>query len=754
MNWSHVRLIFHREVRDQLRDRRTMFTICILPLLLYPLMGMVMLQVAQFHREQHVSIGIFGYENWPSDSPLISESSDQNQIRWKTLTVDDAIGATLEQFQSVQAQTNTEIKNKSTESYIVDGKAAEKLLRQVNCDAVIWVPPGYHLSISENPLVILSNQRWERSQLAIRLLAEKLEGWHLDWIRTRLARTKLGTSLVDPLAIRQLDVSPPEMKRALVWTKILPFVMLIWALTGAFYPAIDLCAGEKERGTLETLLCSPARRQEIVWGKLLTIMCFSIGTALLNLASMHTTTSIVMTHFSELGATDMVASLGPLPLHSMGWLILLVIPISAMFSALALAVASLARSTKEGQYYLMPLLLVGMPLVMLPMIPGVTLSPGTSIVPVTGAVLLSRALIDGEYGHALLHLPTVIAVTVVCCFLSMRWAIRQFESENVMFRDSERSSVAQWIKNVWRQREDTPTTSESILGGLLILVSLFFGRLALSGMPLNWTSVVQSTIVIQVGIILAPALIMATMLTRSVRKALRLHRPRPLDMIAAASLAVCLHPTYAAFAAAVGNEYKLGEQSTSMLMQFDSIISSTPIWQVLFMLALIPAICEELVFRGFLFAGLQRNGGHVRAILVTAAFFGLSHGVLQQSITASVMGVMIGWIAYRSGGVACTMAFHATHNSISMILASHSNRGINSPHWLSWAIEHSDGHLAYTSIWCTLSACIATTLIAWFATRESAPSNARSSVVMNDLHLQRATFTALCGRAFDKQNDV
>ena len=742
MNWSHVKLIFHREVRDQLRDRRTMFTICILPLLLYPLMGMVMMQVAQFHREQHVSIGIFGNENWPSDSPLILESSHPSQIRWKTLTVDDAIGATLAQFQSVQAQNNSAVKNKSTESYIVNGKAAEKLLRQVHCDAVVWVPPGYHNSISDNPLVILSNQRWERSQLAIRLLVEKLEGWHLSWIRTQLAWTELGTALVDPLAIRQLDVSPPEVKRSLVWTKILPFVMLIWALTGAFYPAIDLCAGEKERGTLETLLCSPARRKEIVWGKLLTIMCFSVGTALLNLASMHMTTSIVMTQFSQLGATDMVASLGPLPLHSMGWLILLVIPISAMFSALALAVASLARSTKEGQYYLMPLLLVGMPLVMLPMIPGATLSPGTSVIPVTGAVLLSRALIDGEYGLALLHLPTVIAVTLVCCFLSKRWAIRQFESESVMFRDSERSSVAQWIRNVWRQREDTPTSNESIFCGLLILVSLFYGRLYISGMPLSLTSVVQSTFFIQVGIILAPALIMATMLTRSVRKALRLHRPRSLEMLAAASLAVCLHPAYVAFAAAVGNEYKLGEQTTSMLMQFDSIISSTPIWQVLLMLALIPAICEELVFRGFLFAGLQRNGGQLRAILVTAAFFGLSHGVLQQTITASVMGVMIGWIAYQSGGVASTIAFHATHNSISMILASCSSRGINSPHCLSWAIEHSDGHWAYTSTWYALSVGIAIALIAWFATRGAILSNPRSSIGMNDLHQQRVTFTA------------
>ena len=71
----------------------------------------------------------------------------------------------------------------------------------------------------------------------------------------------------------------PRSTRRPLWSKILPFVLLIWALTGAFYPAIDLCAGEKERGTLETLLSSPAERIEIVWGKLLTIMIFSMATA-------------------------------------------------------------------------------------------------------------------------------------------------------------------------------------------------------------------------------------------------------------------------------------------------------------------------------------------------------------------------------------------------------------------------------------------------------------------------------------------
>src|SRR4029078_5968153 len=92
-----------------------------------------------------------------------------------------------------------------------------------------------------------------------------------------------------------IDAADPDQHKAAAWSKLLPFVLLLCALTGAFYPAIDLCAGEKERGTLETLLSSPAERIEIVWGKLLTIMIFSMTTALLNLLSM-TITGTSVTH--------------------------------------------------------------------------------------------------------------------------------------------------------------------------------------------------------------------------------------------------------------------------------------------------------------------------------------------------------------------------------------------------------------------------------------------------------------------------
>src|SRR5213082_688595 len=110
--------------------------------------------------------------------------------------------------------------------------------------------------------------------------------------------------------------------------RIFPFMLVMWSLAGALYPAVDLCAGEKERGTMETLLISPASREEIVWGKFLTIWVFSAATALLNLLSMGLTTWF----FVRLG--DLVT----FRLTFLVWSAILLLPLSAFFSAMCLSV--------------------------------------------------------------------------------------------------------------------------------------------------------------------------------------------------------------------------------------------------------------------------------------------------------------------------------------------------------------------------------------------------------------------------------
>lgn len=715
MNWSHICLIFQREIRDQLRDRRTMFTIAVLPLLLYPLMGLVMLQITQFNRVRPVHVTLVGYENWPTSKPLLESGriagylvGEQEQGLIEFQRADFDLG---EHGNSIAEQ-------------------AEQFIRKQDTDLVVFVPPLFserleQVSSNENTapeatadLQIFKNQANEQSTVANQRMRYLLECWQQQWVDEQLSAAELSPQLMRPLAIVDSDIAPPATRRALIWSKLMPFVMLVWALTGAFYPAVDLCAGEKERGTLETLLSSPARRCEIVWGKLLTVMTFSMGTAILNLVSMQVTASFVINQFARLGANDMLNAMGPLPVNAFGWLLMMLLPMSALFSAVALAVASLARSSKEGQYYLMPLLLIGLPLVMLPMMPGVHLSFGTSIIPVSGAVLLARTLIEGQFQEALLFLPIVVSVTFICCMLAVRWAVRQFESESVLFRENERFVFRAWLQRMWQDRGSTASVSEATLCGALILVALFFGRLANSEINLRWETIVYSTIVIQIGLILGPCLVMATMLTRSLREALRIHAIRWTDVLVCIGLAIVLHPTYVQLVQFVQTEYALGDQTKQALAQMDGLLNSIPLWCVIYILAVIPALCEELAFRGFIFGGLVKNNGVLRAILLSSLFFGLSHGVLQQSITAGILGIGLGIIAWRSGSVLPGIALHMTHNALSMLVARLAVSQDSMPTFLTWAFEWSGDGWAYSSTWTTYSCFLAILGFTWFFVRK------------------------------------
>ena len=124
----------------------------------------------------------------------------------------------------------------------------------------------------------------ERSLMACNRLAAVLDRWTEEVGKTNLVAGGMPARAVRPFEIDSANLAGESAsKSANLWSRMLPVLLLLWAMTGAFYPAVDLCAGEKERGTLETLLSSPAERSEIVLGKLLTVMTFSMITAGLNL---------------------------------------------------------------------------------------------------------------------------------------------------------------------------------------------------------------------------------------------------------------------------------------------------------------------------------------------------------------------------------------------------------------------------------------------------------------------------------------
>ncbi len=711
MNWKHVKLIFSRELRDQLRDRRTLFTITILPILLYPIMGMLMLQVAQFSREHPVTIQVIGSENLP-EKPLLIEDSQlygrvglENIVPLVSLKTEPLTNGN-EQLDKLKLESNR-LLNEGTVDLVVIVKPAfrDYMNRLAEIDAGDKVDKSV-LDEADRGIEIILTRGRDQSQIAYARWDTAVELWQQEWIASKLSGAGFDPRLVRPLDIAPVDVAPEATRRAIVWSKILPFIMLIWALTGAFYPAVDLCAGEKERGTLETLLSSPARRREIVWGKLLTVMFFSCMTALLNLTSMQFTASLLGKQLAAGGAQGLAEALGTPPVYAIGWLMLTLLPMAALFSALALAVAALARSTKEGQYYLMPLLLLTLPFVMIPMLPGISLTLGTSLLPVTGMVLLSRALVEGQYLEAVRFLPVVLAVTAGCCLLAIRWAVRQFESESVMFRENERWDIRLWLNSVWRERGETASVMEAMLCGSIILVARFFASLASSENIESWNALALSLLISQLALILTPVLLMALILTKSIRSSLRLHAPRPIDLITCMILAISFHPLATSLASAIQYVYPISEGILGSLQQIDSLMQSQSLWMILLLMALLPAICEEIAFRGFIFGGLARQNGVLRAILVSAIFFGLTHTLLQQSLSAMIIGLLLGWVAWRTGGIICTIAMHAIHNSLTLSLARFAKQDA-SPAWLDNFVTLEPGSFQYQPAWITISTVLA-----------------------------------------------
>ena len=374
-------------------------------------------------------------------------------------------------------------------------------------------------------------------------------------------------------------------------------------------------------------------------------------------------------------------------MFSIGWLVLGLIPIAALFSALALAVAAFARSTKEGQYYLLPLLLFTMPLIALPMLPTARLDLGTSIIPVSGMMLWLRMLIEGQYADALRYSIPVLTMTAACCWLSIRWAVRQFEKESVLFRESERLDVGLWLRRLVREREDTPSVAEGFLAALILLVITFFSRLAISRQPvaeLTWAYFVKTTLVIQIAMIATPVLIMTIILTKSPRRTLLLNMPRPLALAAAPLLAFCLHPLAMEVSQFIFETYPPGEKLLESMKPMSELITQTPLYYVLLLMALTPAICEELAFRGFVLSGLRGLGGKWTAILLSSVFFGVIHGMLQQSLAAALVGVVIGYVAVQTGSLLPGVLFHLTYNSLSMTMARITSETVESYPLLGW----------------------------------------------------------------------
>ena len=235
-----------------------------------------------------------------------------------------------------------------------------------------------------------------------------------------------------------------------------------------------------------------------------------------------------------------------------------------------------------------------------------------------------------------------------------------------------------------------------------------------------------------VVLLAGPALLMTLLLTRSPRDTLSLRRPGLSCVICSVLLALTLHPAAMWVATGIQYLYPVDERMAGQLQQIQAIVASAPSsWYVLAVLALMPALCEELAFRGFILSGLRHMGSRWRAIVISSLFFGVTHGVLQQSISATLVGMVLAYIVIQTGSLWTSVAFHLVYNSLGLAAFLLGPDATSGAHWWNWLGELQGGGFVYHWPVAAVGAGLSAMILWWFhrLPRELSPEERFSEVL-------------------------
>jgi sodium transport system permease protein len=402
MSLRYVGVVYRKELTDSLRDRRTVISMIVVPLLVMPLltigMGIVSITLVGQAMKEIPKVMVLGGE----DSPRVV--------------------AELEQVKDLQ---------------VVPAKAdyAEEISDK-KIRAAVEIPPGFEARLAAGDPATVKIYMYE-GELKSGFGADRLQRFFRELrdrtVREHLQARALPESLVRPFEIEEKNVAPPEKVGGAILGGMVPYFVILLCLTGAMYPAMDLTAGEKERGTIETILCSPVSRTHLVLGKFLMVLTASIATAVLSIASMAFSLGVgkKMLLGALHGAADSALKI-TVTGKAVTSIFIVVLPLAVFFSAALLALSLFAKSFKEAQSYISPLMIVVVLPAVAALLPGVELNPVLAMVPVLNTSLVSKEIITGTYHWGLIAL--IFLSSSVYAGAAIAIAVRLFQREDVLFR--------------------------------------------------------------------------------------------------------------------------------------------------------------------------------------------------------------------------------------------------------------------------------------------------------------------------------
>jgi len=395
---KNIFIIYKKELIDSLRDRKTVFVMILFPLLLVPLImiGASKFTIMQVKKSETklLHIGISGSENAPE---LIKFLKATENIK-------------------LYEQINPD----SLSAQVIEGQI----------DGALLIPENYQEKLDNNDQAIIQilykgSDSFKSVNRRLIPIIEKLDS---EIVAKRLKFLNLTPATFDAIRVDKIDLSTAQETIGIRVGGYLPYFFILFGFMGAMYPGIDLGVGEKERGTLETILSTPTKRIQIVLGKFLLVMSSAILTSIISILGIF----FVAKLFSDLPTIFMEAITNMFSLKILFVLFTLILPISVLFAAVILSISIYAKSFKEAQSMLAPLnLLIFIP-AFFGLLPGIDLNIKTALIPIMNVALATKEVLAGTINPLLL--AEVYISLLILAGISLLFCVKWFQREETLFR--------------------------------------------------------------------------------------------------------------------------------------------------------------------------------------------------------------------------------------------------------------------------------------------------------------------------------
>lgn len=663
--WPARFALARRDLLEFVRDRRALVITLLMPMAMYPLLAL------------SSTLGL---------RAAVGELERDEQARQLVLALSggDAEGfAGLLGAIATQGGERPEGWPESLAVRFVDEPDAVALLDAGEVDAWLDLGPGTLAGLAGDGTVMLeprvSTKRPADSWVRDAVLAV-MRGMADDVKAERLRRAGIPASLVEPLRVEfagGLDSGRAAEVRGLVPTAVAAVLVLLALLTatGAFYPAIDAIAGEKERGTIETLLMSPCGAFDVVCGKFLAVFAVALATLAANVMSIAATSAVLVRVLPE-------GTVGGVPagatMTCVGVTLVAYVGLAAVAAALCLTVTAASRSAKEAQNTLTPVVMLIAALAAAALLPA-TAEHWVAAVPFAGQVAVSKAALamavegDGLDEEAASGVAVGLGVSLVASAV-VTWLLLLLTSslvtnEEILFRGPDVATRGlarpppRWI----------PTVGQAGAAAVAGIAALWYAQ------GLAPREFVPALIAQQAVAVLVPLVILAWWQRVDGRQTFALRGPGEtpaagvVAIAAAALIGGGLFVSGAAATLAVRGGV-VSEEAALLARRLVDVIRGGPAWSAVLLLAVMPAVCEELLFRGWMLAGFAGPAPDRRraitAIVVQAAAFAAFHLLPERMPQTFALGLLAGWMTLATGSLLPAIVAHAVHNATPVVLVA------------------------------------------------------------------------------------